>query len=368
MQGPVPLRQRAHPASATSPGLAYLIENVTSRRSATPDGLEDKKMPSAPDANLPFPTANSPNNHSKMEACCTCARLLTAVPLYSEKSEKLIPQDRRLECCGRTICGDCLLVRPPFPTTTPPCAMLTRVFQKNTRFQTYCPYCQITSTPSLLPQGLKEPPSYSSLPPNPSATLLPTSSDSPPPYTSLPPSYSPSPQQPQLSEKQQTPPQQQEPILHFLNHAHDTLPSLSLAYSVPISSIRSLNRLTSDHLLAARKTILIPISPPSSSSSSSSGTSSATPAVVSLSPVPVEGEEEELRKNKIRRWMVATKIADYDVAVLYLEQSAYNLAQAVARFLEDEAWEREHPLDARRRGKGKGVLRMGGAWTGQARS
>lgn len=59
--------------------------------------------------------------------------------------------------------------------------------------------------------------------------------------------------------------------------------------------------------------------------------------------------------------MVATKVADYDVAVLYLEQSGYDLAQAVARFLEDEAWEREHPLlDARIKGKGKAVLRMRG--------
>jgi hypothetical protein len=81
--------------------------------------------------------------------------------------------------------------------------------------------------------------------------------------------------------------------------------------------------------------------------------------------VPVEGEEEEARKNKIRRWMVATKIADYDVAVLYLEQNSYDLAQAVSRFLEDEAWERDHPLDAKRKkGKGKGVLRIGGGGGG----
>lgn len=63
--------------------------------------------------------------------------------------------------------------------------------------------------------------------------------------------------------------------------------------------------------------------------------------------------------------MVATKVADYDVAVLYLEQNGYNLAQAVAAFLEDEAWEREHPVDARVKGKGKGVLRIRG-WSGGA--
>jgi hypothetical protein len=31
---------------------------------------------------------------------------------------------------------------------------------------------------------------------------------------------------------------------------------------------------------------------------------------VSLSPRPLEGEEEELRKSKIRRWMVACKVAE----------------------------------------------------------
>lgn len=54
-----------------------------------------------------------------MEACCTCARLLSVAPLYSEKSEKCIPQDRRLDCCGRTICGDCLLVRLPLQRPLP---------------------------------------------------------------------------------------------------------------------------------------------------------------------------------------------------------------------------------------------------------
>jgi hypothetical protein len=32
---------------------------------------------------------------------------------------------------------------------------------------------------------------------------------------------------------------------------------------------------------------------------------------VSLSPRPVEGEEEEARKGKIRRWMVACKVAEW---------------------------------------------------------
>jgi len=64
---------------------------------------------------------------------------------------------------------------------------------------------------------------------------------------------------------------------------------------------------------------------------------------VSLSPRPVEGEDEELRKSKIRRFMTSCKVADYDVATLYLEQAEYDLAAAVDAYVGDEAWEREHP-------------------------
>lgn len=32
---------------------------------------------------------------------------------------------------------------------------------------------------------------------------------------------------------------------------------------------------------------------------------------VSLSPRPVEGEEEEMRKNKVRRWMVGCKVSEW---------------------------------------------------------
>lgn len=46
------------------------------------------------------------------EACCTCATLLSAIPpQYDEKTEKPIAHDRRLECCGRVICGRCIAVR-----------------------------------------------------------------------------------------------------------------------------------------------------------------------------------------------------------------------------------------------------------------
>ena len=77
----------------------------------------------------------------------------------------------------------------------------------------------------------------------------------------------------------------------------DTLQSLSLAYTTPVGVLRRTNNLFSDHLLAARRTILVP--------------GEYYKGGVSLSPRPVEGEEEELKKSKVRRWMVACKVAEY---------------------------------------------------------
>lgn len=48
---------------------------------------------------------------TKEEACCTCASLLsTILPQYDEKTEKPGANDRRLNCCGRVICGKCIAV------------------------------------------------------------------------------------------------------------------------------------------------------------------------------------------------------------------------------------------------------------------
>lgn len=52
-------------------------------------------------------------------SCCTCAKLLSALPHHakestsenSEKSPAPLPEPRRLGCCGRTICGICIHVR-----------------------------------------------------------------------------------------------------------------------------------------------------------------------------------------------------------------------------------------------------------------
>src|SRR5437762_3481052 len=97
------------------------------------------------------------------EACCTCAALLTSIAHCDEKTEKPTVHEKRLNCCGRAICARCTTDNP--------------------RFTTYCPFCQVSSTPSLLPQGLREPPPYestsdSSSHPQNSSSI----GDEPPPY------------------------------------------------------------------------------------------------------------------------------------------------------------------------------------------
>jgi hypothetical protein len=150
------------------------------------------------------------------------------------------------------------------------------------------PFCQVSTKPSPLPQGLRDPPSYapsSSSNPNP-----PAYTDELPSYTSLT-----NPSQPPSDEKSSSQPA--EDVLHFLDHTTDTITSLSFRYNVPISALRRSNNITSDHLLLARRAVIIP--------------GEFYKGGVSLSPRPVEGEEEERRKAMVRRWMVACKVSEY---------------------------------------------------------
>ncbi|KAK7712423.1 hypothetical protein SLS64_004807 [Diaporthe eres] len=266
------------------------------------------------------------------EACCTCATVLSEVPRYSPQTEKPYPADRRLDCCPRVICGRCIY--------------------DNARFASYCPYCQVASEASNpLPQGLREPPSYDSATSK-TTTTTPRTADTPDNSDDAPPPYEPSalhssPPQDEKSKDDSPPPPD---TLHFVHPTEDTIPSLSLRYNVPAAVLRRHNNITSDHLISARRTLLVP------------GTH--YPSGVSLSPRPVGGEEEEARKARIRRWMVACKCAAYDVAELYLAQSGGDLGEAVERYLADEEWERAHPLEGSVRGKGKGKGTMGPGWGG----
>lgn len=87
-----------------------------------------------------------------------------------------------------------------------------------------------------------------------------------------------------------------EDVLHFLNPTQDTISSLSLRYNVPPEELRRTNALFADHLLAARRTVLIP--------------GKFYKGGVSLSPQPINGEEDEIKKAKVRRWMVGCKVAE----------------------------------------------------------
>jgi hypothetical protein len=150
----------------------------------------------------------------------------------------------------------------------------------NPRFQHYCPFCQIATGPSALPpQGLRDPPTYS--PPDEQHA-----DDELPPYSA--------------HNTLHPPPEKSEPnapdVLHFVDQNNDSILSLSLRYGVPADALRRTNNLYADHLLAARRTVLIP--------------GAYYKGGVSLSPRPLEGEEEEIKKTKLRKFMVRCKVAE----------------------------------------------------------
>ncbi|KAF3075763.1 hypothetical protein CFAM422_002186 [Trichoderma lentiforme] len=260
-----------------------------------------------------------------MEYCSTCTGSLASSPPYSQDAASF-PQDRRVECCSRVICAKCIQSYP--------------------RFASYCPFCQVSSTPSPLPQGLRDPPLYTSVPSLGSRSI--PASAPPPPYKSVddaPPAKSNKSSTPEFDEKAAL-----DDTLHFLDHDHDTVQSLSLRYGVPPAALRRRNNLTSDHLLVGRKTILIP--------------GEFYKGGVSLSPRPVEGEEEELRRGKIRRFMTLCKVADYDYALLYMEQAGYDIDAAIVAYMDDEAWERTHPNRRERNAEANKVKSRGLFWRG----
>lgn len=206
------------------------------------------------------------------DACCTCASLLSPIPgANSPQTEKPTVFERRLDCCNRIICSKCI--------------------SNNERFRTYCPFCQISTKPTPLPQGLRDPPPYA--PPedeiDDDSKSMSTSV-----YTELP-RYQDLYHKPQdRRDEKITDDAPAEDVLHFVHPANDTIRSLAIRYNVPGDALRRKNGIFQDHLLAGRKAILIP--------------GEFYKGGVSLSPRPVDGEEEELRKNKIRKWMVACKV------------------------------------------------------------
>lgn len=202
-------------------------------------------------------------------ACATCAQSYSSA--LDPASEKPLLPGRHLDCCGRSICARCL--------------------NQNKRYETYCPYCQITTIPSSLPQGLRDPPAYSSLEEN----GIPPPPPPPPEEEELPPYSASNGANITYSKDEKRRDEPAPDVLHFVT-PDDTLLSLSLAYKVPINALRKSNNIYSDHLVQARRTILIP--------------GEYYKGGVSLSPRPLEGEEEEIKKGKVRRWMMACKVAE----------------------------------------------------------
>ncbi|APA10508.1 hypothetical protein SS1G_06971 [Sclerotinia sclerotiorum 1980 UF-70] len=306
------------------------------------------------------------------ESCCTCARLLAQIgsdglgsepPSYSASTAGIDPpfesrrrilssdektkedevfsekseaydwgkeggsrrDDRRLPCCSRIICGECM--------------------KRNERFKVYCPFCQVrngeVANGDTVSHSTGRKPATGDKPPSYEETIGSHSSHS---QTSLPvyshALFSKSQQQSLTqSQKESQSQSQSEDILHFLSHSTDSMTSLSFRYGVPIEVLRKKNGITSDHLLLARKTILIP--------------GEWYKGGASLSPRPVEGEEEERRKASVRRFMLGCKVYEYDVAVLYLEQANYDLELAMGVYRDDERWEKENPISDKGKGKGK---------------
>lgn len=203
-----------------------------------------------------------------VESCCICSSLLDT---YDVKTEKPVVAARYLPCCARPICQQCIA--------------------KNSRYKSYCPYCQVSSEPSALPQGLRDPPAYSSIRNSPSSETLEKRRGED--LEEELPAYS-------AHGAVQPPPEKDRftpalDVLHFLS-PDDSLRSLSLAYGVPVDALRRTNNIFADHLVQGRRTVLIP--------------GEYYKGGVSLSPRPVEGEEEELKKSKVRRFMVTTKVAE----------------------------------------------------------
>lgn len=81
----------------------------------------------------------------------------------------------------------------------------------------------------------------------------------------------------------------------------------------------------------------------------------------------MESDEEIEKKKKIRKWMMTTKVADYDVAVLYMEGNGWDVEKAVEALRDDERWEREHPLRDTGGLKGKGRV-VGRTWISGVKS
>ena len=174
----------------------------------------------------------------------------------------IVPFSHEYNCCGRRACFECISIKP--------------------RFADYCPHCQHTGALEKLNrqqgQARSRPDSYG------------TSSQEPTIYNHL------------CTRDPEKLDEAVEDVLHFVDANNDTIEILSIRYGVPVESLKRKNNLFANHLLAGRRTILIP--------------GEFYRGGVSLSPRPIGGEEEEIKKGKVRKWQVACKVAEYVLSLL----------------------------------------------------
>lgn len=159
-------------------------------------------------------------------------------------------------CCGRFVCGTCA--------------------RRNPRLAETCILCQLP-IPQDLSQAVGED--------------LPNYDESLPTYDSTKDFY----QGSYGNEKEKLPnsnPYKELGVQHYVRK-DDSIASLALAYKVDPSVIRKANHIFQDNLLQGRSFIVVP------------------GATVSLSASPDEHEE---RKVKLKKFMVAVKCTDYDMA------------------------------------------------------
>lgn len=137
-------------------------------------------------------------------------------------------------------------------------------------------------------------------------------------------------------------------IIHYVQPG-DTVASLSLHYSVPVDVLRKSNNIFSDHLLAARRTVIIP-----------PGFFAGT----SRNPLPPGGMEEDQKRVKVKRFQVATKCVESKVAEFYLMEASWDLERALLQWAEDDEWEKKN-AGGRRRSGAHGSSRGRRGWSGQ---
>jgi len=132
------------------------------------------------------------------------------------------------------------------------------------------------------------------------------------------------------------PPAKNTPLIHTLQRS-DTLAGLSLKYNVDLCELRKTNKLFSDSLLHARRTIIVPTK------------------VEQEEPNDLEQPTQQsffFSEPKDMRWLVkqfqlVTNCLDAPVCRKYLENNGWSVPRSVQAYEEDLVYERKYPNQSR---------------------